>query len=122
MARRWHAALAYAVLGAVPAGLDEPGSGRPELARLVDDLAGTDPGGIRGVRRRVETARRSGPWPFRVPTELARDLGPAQFAAALTELRRSLGVDATSAPVITDRPLTAAERRLAGEVPPHHGS
>ncbi len=57
-----------------------------------------------------------------VPAELMRGIGAAQFVAALAELRRLITPPTDRAPVVADRTFTAEERRLLGEVPPHHGS
>lgn len=115
-APRWHAALAYALLGPPVRDLVEPGA--PSAARLLADL-----GGAETVRRAVVTARESGTWPYQVPDELAAGLGPAQFAAAWTAVLTALGPLSTSSrPVLADRPLTADERRLLIDRPPHHGS
>jgi hypothetical protein len=107
------------VLGTVPPGLAEPAAG-PDPDRLAAELAAADPDGLDGVRRRMAAARTEGPWPVPLPPDLRRGLGAAQFAAALTELRRFLGPPERS--VIADRPLDTAERRLTTDVPPHYGS
>ncbi len=58
-----------------------------------------------------------------VPADLRARLGAAQFAAALAGLRTALDLDRTprTAPR-PGRPLTADERRLLADVPPHHGT
>jgi len=60
-------------------------------------------------------------WPHPVAPEVLADYGPARFHAALAELRQQLGVW-TTAPQPPSRraTLTADERRLLAEVPPHH--
>lgn len=113
---RWHAALAYALLGPPVRDLAEPG--RPRTATLLADL-----GGVEAVRRTVLATRESGPWPFQVPPDLRRGLGAAQYAAAWTALLADLGpLTPNARPVVTDRALTADERRLLADRPPHHGS
>lgn len=56
-----------------------------------------------------------------VPPDLAQGLGAAQRAAAVTELRRRLSGTHLPGTVARPRPLTADERRLLEDVPPHHG-
>ncbi len=113
---RWHAALAYALLGPPVRDLIEPGA--PSAARLLEDL-----GGAQTVRQAVIAARDAGTWPYEVPAELAEKLGAAQYAAAWTVVLTTLGPLTTNArPVVTDRALTAEERRLLADRPPHHGS
>lgn len=128
----WHRALAYAITGTR---LDDPevgdldhsadGAGDrsrpdlPALAALITERAG----GPDRLREQIDARRLSGgPWPYPLPDDLRQGLGAAQLLAALTELRGILGVDRlASRPVIADRALNADERRLLGDVPPHHG-
>ena len=58
-----------------------------------------------------------------VPADLRTRLGAAQFAAALAGLRTALDLNRNprTAPG-PGRPLTADERRLQADVPPHHGT
>jgi hypothetical protein len=113
--QRWHAALAYALLGAPVRDVPEPGT--PRVAELIADL-----GGVESVRAGVAEARISGPWPVSVPDELRRGLGAAQFAAVWTALLAELGPLTTNArPVVSGRSLTDDERRLSADRPPHHG-
>lgn len=101
----WHQALAYAVTG-----------------RRLDGLgrqARPDPVALAQILRDRGLATGSSSWP--VPPELMRGLGPAQFLAALAQLRSTLAPARAAAPVLADRPLTADERRLLTDVPPHHG-
>src|SRR5690349_18662122 len=86
---RWHAALAYALLGPPVRDLVEPGT--PSAARLLGDL-----GGAETVRRAVVTAREAGTWPYQVPEELAAGLGAAQFAAAWMAVLTALGPPSTT--------------------------
>ncbi|HEX8510318.1 MAG TPA: hypothetical protein VF635_12600, partial [Propionibacteriaceae bacterium] len=65
------------------------------------------------------------PWPYPVPPDLMRELGHAQFGAALALLRRELGLDRAPVappPAGPAQPMTASERRWLDEVPPHHGT
>ncbi len=113
--RRWHAALAYALLGPPVRDLTEDGT--PSAPELIADL-----GGVERVRIEVARARASGPWPFTVPAELRRPLGAAQFTAVWTALLAELDPLTTDTrPAVTDRALTADERRLLADRPPHHG-
>lgn len=112
---RWHAALAYALLG--PPARDLPETGTPKVAQLIADLGGVD-----ALRAEAVGARAARTWPVAVPAELRRGLGAAQFAAAWTALLSELGPLTTNArPVVADRALTADERRLLADRPPHHG-
>ncbi len=104
----WHQALVYAITGTRSPELGDQTS--PDLAFLADWLRFRIPGG-------AGTA-------YAVPADLMTGIGPAQFWAVLTRLRAALGPAAGSGatPVLADRPLTAEERRLLVDVPPHHGS
>ena len=112
----WHQALAYAVTGRR---LQELGrQARPDLAWLTDYLSrltgGTDP----------NAPAADPPADGRVPADLMDGIGPAQFWAALRELRDGLdraGPDQDQ-PVVADRPWSAEELRLMADRPPHHGS
>jgi len=112
----WHQALAYAVTGRR---IEELGrQARPDLAWLTDYLhrliAGGDP-----------NAPAAEPRPNgRVPADLMAGLGPAQFSAALRELRNGLdrAGPRPDQPVVADRAWSAEERRLMADRPPHHGS
>ena len=123
---QWHAALTFAVLGRTVDGLgeqDRPDLSGPDLSRLAAELEPLIPGGLPGLRREVAAHRASGAaWPHPVPTALRAGLGPAQFAAALAGLLNRLGLgSAEGSLTVADRPLSPAERRLAEDVPPHHG-
>lgn len=115
---RWHAALTFALFGHVPDGLAE--TGRLDLAAFLEDLGQRWPGGLQAARAEIARQRSTVRWPHVVPEDLRRGLGPAQFAAAVASISRTLGAD----PVATKRPgergLDTEERRLQAEVPPHH--
>jgi hypothetical protein len=105
--RAWHQALAYAVTG----------QRRPELGYQEQPDIAELAGRIRHLvdpDARVVTGRL-----HRVPDDLMRGLGAAQFQAGLTELR-SLLAESPAGRVVADRPLTAEERRLDADRPPHH--
>ena len=112
---RWHAALAYALLGPPVRALSEPGT--PQVAELIAEL-----GGVEVVRERVRAAQQADPWPYALPDDLRRGLGPAQLTAAWRATVAAVGAETTIArPVVTDRALTADDRRLLADRPPHHG-
>ncbi len=105
----WHQALAYAVAGVRLDGLGR--QVRPDLdvltalmrPRFETDL---DPAELGRVHP--------------LPPDLAEGIGAAQLWAAVAELRHRLS---SPVPVVVaeERPLTADERRLLHDVPPHHG-
>lgn len=104
----WHQALVYALTGRRRPELGRQRS--PDLVVLADWL-------------RSEAAGDLATWPTVVPADLMAGIGPAQFWAALSQLRDGLRpAAAPNPPVLADRPLTADERRLLTDVPPHHGS
>jgi len=113
----WHRALVYAVTGQRRSDLGvQPAPDLAELQRLLrpDELA-------ESVRALRDSGR---PWPYPVPADLMAGLGYAQFAAALAQLQSVLGLAAVRpgrAATSRTRALSAGERRLLDEVPPHHG-
>lgn len=58
------------------------------------------------------------PWPFPVDRSVI-SAGPAQWYATLGEARRLLGLDGEVRPPSTRTALSADERRLLTDVPPH---
>lgn len=116
---RWHAALSYALLGRVPESVADPG--QVDVVELLRDLDRM-PGGLDAVKAEIAERRSTHAWPHPVPENLMYGLGPAQFASALTALRRELGVDARARTVRAARSLDEDERRLQADVPPHHGA
>ena len=112
----WHQALAYAVTGRR---LEELGrQAQPDLAWLTDYLNRLSRAGS------PEAPLADPPLDGRVPGDLMAGIRPAQFWAALRELRQ--GLDRSRPPhpqpVTADRPWSAEELRLMAERPPHHGS
>ena len=95
----WHQALVYAVTG----------QRRPELGRQAEP-------DLEAVVALVGAER---PDQHVVPPELLEGIGPAHFFTVLTELRTRLR-GRTSHPVLAERPLSADERRLVADAPPHH--
>ncbi len=120
--QRWHQALAYALLGQTYPSLGT--QRQPDLGALVERLDELFPGGRSGLNRAVAAARGAdGPgWPRVVPNELRAGLGPAQFTAALGELRRRLVLDGGPRRTLSARSPDAADQKLLRDVPPHHGS
>lgn len=90
----------------------------------TDVLAGLTASGWTPARilSHAEAARASGVvWPHPVPADLRRLAGSARLFAVLQQVQRDLGVFGQPAAPAPARALTADERRLLGEVPPHHG-
>ncbi len=103
----WHAALAYAVTGC-----------RWDLGRQVaPDVDAV----VALIRLRASPEQRMGP-PHQVPADLMDGIGAAQFHAASAQVRDALAPASGPPPVVADRALSADERRLLADVPPHHGS
>jgi hypothetical protein len=117
----WHAALALAITGLRWDAVDEPGTPAPR--RLAAEIADRYPGGVVALQQMINSRRATGqPWPYEVPGDLRRGIGAAQWLAALAAVRDGLGLDQPArSSVHADRPPDADERRLLGEVPPHHG-
>lgn len=62
------------------------------------------------------------PWPHRVHPDLRQGIGAAQFQALLNQVREALNLTTLEQrPPSPRTELTADERRLLAEVPPHHG-
>lgn len=109
---RWQQALAYALTGRRFPELDPARGPDPEaVAGFLRSRLGTD----------LDPAELQRPHPL--PDDLAVGIGAAQLWAAVSEVRRRLDPPAPGTPpVVTGRPLTADERGLLRDVPPHHGS
>ena len=109
----WHQALVFALTGQ-----RRPELGAqefPDLDRVLADLRPAQPD-----RPFDPSPEPLGTRIYPVPADLSGGIGPAQFSATLTELRRRLRTDAQPV-VVADRPLDRDERRLTADVPPHHG-
>jgi len=106
----WHQALAYAVSGRRLTGLGEQTV--PDVTALAAELS---------ARLERGDLTLADPPTSDVPDDLMVGLGAAQFWSALAQLRHALAASPTPGPVITSRPLTADERRLHEDRPPHHG-
>lgn len=109
----WHQALAYAILGRRL--LDLSQQDQPDVPALARKLSAEQQ-----LSASVEALRGNGTWPVAVPSDLMVGLGSAQFLAALEALVQELGLNRHGTRFAVDRPANADERRLLGEVPPHH--
>lgn len=118
-APRWHAAIAWALVGEEVA-LPEPG--RPDPAVLVADLAAVGWTAARLREHAGDTVADERAWPHQIPPALRRGCGAAQLSAALGRTRGLLGLVTleTRGPSGRTR-LDADELRLLRDVPPHHG-
>lgn len=116
MSRESIAALRHAVAEALTGTrIALPEASRWGAATLVSDLAGAG-----WSRERIaQVASAATTWPFSVdPTD---GIGAAQLAAAVQQVRSELGLAGLTAPVVSTRTdLTADERRLLADVPPHY--
>jgi hypothetical protein len=80
---------------------------------------GWTPERIGAHARQVAAAERA--WPHAVPDDLRQGCGPAQLQATVARARELLGLATLEVlPPSRRRRLTADERRLLAEVPPHH--
>ncbi|MFV0452663.1 MAG: hypothetical protein ACK5LS_10565 [Propioniciclava sp.] len=117
MNRAWNSAIAFALVGEE---LVLPETETPDLAALPAQLAshGWDHGRLQDQARR---AGDQGCWPFPIPRPLRAGLGAAQLRSAIQAARAALGVDTlTVLPPSRRTGLTADERRLLNDVPPHY--
>lgn len=80
--------------------------------------AGWDRAAIAAHARAV--IAQGGVWPHPVPDELRYRVGSARLHAAVQQLQLSLGLLGEHAAPAAPRALTAEERRLVQDVPPHH--
>lgn len=114
----WHRALAFALVGV---DLELAPRPRPDASALAAELvaAGWTPARIADHARAEVDAER--PWPHPIPDALRAGLSAAQLHAAIGRVR-----DEFDLAVLDRRPpsartvLTADERRLMADVPPHH--
>lgn len=119
----WHRALAYALTGADLDELAERPAPDPEVLAVELEAAGWDVAALREHGVDCRTAGRG--WPHPVPAALAVGLPPAQFAAVLRALVADWGLAVPERRVRSAarnaRPMSPADQRLLGEVPPHFG-
>ena len=74
------------------------------------------------VRHAEAVIDSGGVWPHPVPDELRIRVGSARLFAVLQRAQQDLGLFGRSSTPAIPRELTADERRLQAEVPPHHGA
>jgi len=125
----WADALICALTGSVaesPAAA-RPGDGRPaalapeeDKAEILRTLAALGWTRHRLIAHAQSTWARHEPWPHPVPGAAAR-FGAARWQAALDSIRHRLGLDAAPRPPSRRTALTADERRLLADKPPHYG-
>ncbi|WP_028709020.1 hypothetical protein [Propionicicella superfundia] len=107
-------AVAYAV---TRSDIALPPADRWRVADLVGDLAAAG----WGRDRIAALAAGPEPWPCAVPAPIREGTGAAQVAAAVREVRTALGLTGLASPTVSNRRrLTADERRLMDDVPPHY--
>ncbi|MDR1385991.1 MAG: hypothetical protein LBJ44_00020 [Propionibacteriaceae bacterium] len=113
----WTEALAWALTGQ-PLDLGQLNDPDQLLAAL--EGRGWD---ATALRSRAQSARDRGqPWPDRPPAEQLARIGAARWRAATERVVACLGLQAVALPPSRRTSLTADERRLLAERPPHHGS
>lgn len=118
MTGRWQAAIAYALVG-VEVALDESARPDPDAAVAGLSVSGWTRERIGAHARELIAAEQ--PWPHPVPAELREGCGPAQLHAAVARTRELLGlVSLEVRPPSRRQRLTADEKRLLADVPPHH--
>jgi len=61
------------------------------------------------------------PWPYPLPPDRIHQVNAAQWYAILGQVRTLLGLDVVHLPPSHRTTLTADERRLLADLPPHHG-
>lgn len=117
MTHTWHRAIAWALVGEdVPL----PVGDTPDVNRLPEQLAEMGWPADRVIARAGQAVA-EGAWPFRVPADLRAGLGAAQLHAAIQAARTVYGLDVLSTrPPSRRTALTADERRLLDDVPPHY--
>jgi hypothetical protein len=115
----WHSALAQALTGEAA---DFPASDGPDPVGLADELARRGWPAERVQEHASARIAAELPWPHAVDPAVIAALGAARFYAALTQLRKCLGVWVLDSQAPSSRTqLNADELRLLAEVPPHHG-
>ena len=109
--------LVAAVFRALTGGRHDDGGG--DLHAVLAD-EGWDAAALRSHARAVVAG--GGVWPHPVPDDLRLRVGSARLLAALQGVQRDLGLFGVATAPAAPRALTADERQLQAEVPPHHGS
>ncbi|MCW3158906.1 hypothetical protein [Micropruina sonneratiae] len=113
------AELARAVSIALTGGPDAVAAGAADVRA---GLQGAGWGSARLGAHADAVVAAGGVWPHPVPAELRSAVGSARLFAVLQEVQAELGRFGRTAAPAPAHPLTADERRLLAEVPPHHGS
>lgn len=111
---RWASELATSLVGESIELLDTAPDVESVLAALA--RAGWPADRIVAIARERFDAEKA--WPFPVAREVVA-AGPAQWYALQREARILLGLDGVVQPPATRTALTADERRLLSDVPPH---
>ena len=117
MAASLSSLLAYALTGDEVPIRDTDGTTKDFLAALGE--AGWPPERI--SRLANQAWEQESRWPYPLPPHALDDVGPAQWYAALTDVRTVLGLDAIRQAPSKRTVLNEAERRLMADLPPHHG-
>jgi len=111
---RWATELATSLVGESVDLPDTPPDARAVLAAL--DLQGWPAVRIVAIARARSAADQA--WPYPVSRDVVAS-GPAQWYALVGEVRTLLGLDGLVQPPVARTALTADERRLLSDVPPH---
>ncbi|MCL2470287.1 MAG: hypothetical protein FWF25_00890 [Propionibacteriaceae bacterium] len=109
--------LGYALTGEEMSLPDGDGSANSFLAGLEE--AGWPPARVRAHAKAAWDNEQ--PWPHPLPEHSLDRIGAAQWYAKLAAVRVVLGLDAVRMPPSRRTTLSAEEKRLVAEVPPHHG-
>jgi len=117
MAASLSSLLAYALTGEHLTIRDTDGSTEGFLKAL--DEAGWPPEKV--VHVATQAWEQEASWPYPLPPHSLDSVGPAQWYAALTDVRAKLGLDAIRQAPSRRTVLNEAERRLMADLPPHHG-
>ncbi|MDR1214653.1 MAG: hypothetical protein LBK54_11330 [Propionibacteriaceae bacterium] len=113
----WAESMGLALTGQ-SLGLTEPNDPAQLLAGLAE--RGWD---AAALRRRAQAAWADGrPWPEPLPAARLSRIGAARWQAGLDQVGQALGLRTLSQPPSRRTSLTADERRLLADRPPHHGS
>jgi len=117
---RWVGAIAWALAGVE---LPEPAGVALNAGAIVAWLAEQGWTTDRLAEHRAGCQESGEPWPHPVPAGWLPPGSAARFHALLTAVRDAAGVRGLVArQVPAERHIGPAERRLLGDVPPHHGS
>lgn len=112
-------ALAAAV-GWALTGTDLGPGPAPEADLVVEWLDASGWSAERLAAHRSERQGTNQPWPDQPPAGWVE--GWARYASLLRQVRELTGLNGLTASLRSQRPLSADERRLLADKPPHHGS